>query len=95
MEPNPSFVLLVGNKEGEVEFDAPGAPGFTGGFHANVRFGSGAVHNAIAMRPLNATLTPAYPVRLRIRKAGEAKVELKGVLHQVSESGWKAVPLVQ
>lgn len=92
LEPNPNFLLLVGNAENEIGWHAPDAPGHMSGFHANVKMDNGTVHNGVVMRPMNATLSPAYPVRLRLTKRGTAQIDFKGVLHQVAESGWRSIP---
>lgn len=94
MEPNPHFLLLVGNAESEIGWEAPGAPAFTGGYNGSVTLDGGATHNAINMRPMNATLTPAYPVRLRLTKRGAAAIDFRGVMHQIGEHNWKGVPRV-
>lgn len=95
MEPNPRFMLLVGNQESELSWEAPDAPGFVGGFAPNVPLNNGIISNAVVMRPMNATLTPAYPVRLRVRPTGTVKIDFRGVLHQVSEQSWVPVPVVR
>jgi hypothetical protein len=92
MEPNPNFMMLVSNSEAEVEWLAPNAPGFIGGFNPGIKLNDGSVHNGIVMRPLNAALTPAYPVRLQLKPRGSAKIGLRGVFHQVSEHNWVPVP---
>lgn len=92
MEPNPNFLLLVGSSENEIEWLAPGAPGFVGGFNPNLKLDDGSTHNGIVMRPMNATLTPAYPVRLQLKQRGAAAIDLRGVLHQISEQQWRTIP---
>ncbi len=92
MEPNPTFMLLVGNPETEIVWEAPGAPGFYSGFNNGLRLNDGTTHNGILMRPMNATLTPAYPVRLRLSRKGAAAIDFRGVLHQVSEHQWNPIP---
>lgn len=94
MEPNPNFALVVTNEESEVSWNAPGAPGFTGGFNAGVvTLTNGTPANAIVMRPMNATLTPDYSVRLQLKKNGAAVVNLVDVLHQKTERDWAPIPL--
>ena len=92
MEPNPNFLLLVGNPETEVEWLAPGSPGFYGGFNSDIKLNDGSIHNGINMRPMNAALTPAYPVRLQLKPKGAAKINFHSVMYQVSETEWNAIP---
>jgi hypothetical protein len=93
MEPNPHFLLLVGNPESEVAWSVPNASAFIGGFNPNLSL-DGRVHNGIAMRPLNAALTPAYPVRLQLKPKLAAKIDFRGTMHQVSEQNWRHLPRV-
>jgi len=92
MEPNPNFMLLVRNSEDEISWSAPGAPGFIGGFNKDLKVANGTVCNGVVMRPLNATLTPAYPVRLKLTKTKLAEIDFLTVLHQVGETRWNPVP---
>lgn len=92
MEPNPNFLLLVGNSESELAWQIPGAPGFYGGFHQDVGLNDGTKHNGILMRPMNATLTPTYPVRLQIKPKGSALIDFRGVMHEIGENQWKMIP---
>jgi len=92
MEPNPSFTLLLDNPETEVSWTVPNGPGFYGGFQVGIRLDNGAVFNGVVMRPMNAVLTPAYPVRLRLTPKDGSTLKFQGVLHQVSEFDWRHVP---
>jgi hypothetical protein len=92
MEPDPYFVALVGNPESEVGWTVLAAAGFVGGFVAKVRLDDGTVHNAIKMHPMNAALTPQRPVRLRLTRKGAAKIDFRGLMHEVAEDKWKGVP---
>lgn len=92
MEPNPNSMILVGNQLDEFTCDSPGTPGFTGGFNENVQLNNGTLQNAFLIRPMNAVLTPAYPVRIQLRPRGLVKVDLRDVLHQKSEHEWIGIP---
>lgn len=91
MEPNVKFMLLVGNPEAEVEWTAGGGT-FMGGFNANVKLNDGSVHNGIVLGAMGAALTPAHPWRMQLKKRGAAEIDFHGVLHQASETEWKAIP---
>lgn len=92
MEPKVSFMLLIGNTQDEVHGSVPGAPGFHSDFITGVNFGSGRTHNAICLSPMNAALTPAFPVRMNLARRGTAPIDFRGVLHQVGEDEWRAIP---
>ena len=93
MEPNPNFLLMVTNPETEVEWETPGAPGCYWAFHTAPFLGHGIAANGIMLRPMNATLTPAYPVRLRLKPKGNSVLEMQGVWHQKGENEWAPITL--
>ncbi len=92
MEPNPSFVLLVGNPEPDIELAMPNSSMFAGGFNAGVSLNNGSVHNAMLVRPLGLTLTPTFPLRIQMKQKGNAKIDFRGIMHQVGEDDWSALP---
>ncbi len=93
MEPNPNFALVVGNAESEISCNVENAAGFVGGFNANAAtLANGQKVNAFTARPMNTTLSPSYPVRLKISKLGLAPISLFDVLHQKTERDWAPVP---
>ena len=92
MEPNPNFLMLVGNQEAEVSWSAPGTSGYRGGFSTNIKLDNGSLHNGITMRPMDAVLTPAFPIRMQLKQTGSTKIELRGALHQASEQRWVSIP---
>lgn len=91
MEPNSNFMVLVGNPESEVEWTAGGG-NFMGGFHSDVKLDNGSVHNGIVMGPISGSLTPTHPWRMKLKKRGNAPIDFRNVLHQVSESEWRPIP---
>lgn len=92
MEPNPAFAIILKNPESEVYWECPGVPGFYGGFKEDVQMDNGDVYNLIHMKPLNVTLTPNFPVRLRVSPKGDKPVEFVALLHQKAEQNWTEVP---
>lgn len=92
MEPKVTFMLVIGNSRDEVHGSVPGAPGFHSDFLTGINLGDGRAHNAICLSPMNATLTPSFPIRMRLAKTGTVAIDLRGVLHQVGEDEWKPIP---
>jgi hypothetical protein len=93
LEPNPSFALVVANAESEVSWTVTNASGFYGGFQPqSFTLPNGQKFNAISMRPMNITLKPGLPVRLRLTKKADAPINLIEVLHQKTETDWGPVP---
>jgi hypothetical protein len=93
LEPNPKFLLLVNNPVDEIGWETTGA--FIGGYNAGIKLDNGIVTNGILMRPMDVSLTPAHPVRLRLIKKGAAPISFLGVLHEPSENKWVPVPASQ
>jgi hypothetical protein len=91
MEPNPHFMVLFENSESEVSWSAPNTVGYTGSFQKNVQI-DGCIYNGATLLPMNATLTPAFPVRLRLAPNDGATIKFHGVCHQVSEREWIKLP---
>lgn len=92
MEPKITFMLVIGNSRDEVSGSVPGAPAFHSDFFTGIDLGDGRAHNAICLSPVNAALTPSFPIRMRLAKIGTVSIDLRGVLHQVGEDEWRAVP---
>ena len=93
MEPNPSFVFLVENSEGELSFNIGDTS--IGGFNEGLDMGGGKVLNGMMARSMSTSLTPTIPVRMKITKTGDAEIKFAGVLHQIGEREWATVPLKQ
>ena len=93
MEPNPAFAILLKNPKGEVDWMCLGSAGFSSSFEENVQLDNGGVYNMIRMKPLNVTLTPNFPVRLRVSPKGDKPVEFIALLHQKAENNWTKIPL--
>jgi len=93
MEPNPSFVFLVENSEGELSFNIGDAS--VGGFNKGLDIGVGKILNGMMARSMSSSLTPTIPVRMKITKIGDAEIKFAGVLHQIGEREWVSVPLKQ
>jgi hypothetical protein len=92
LEPNPSFLILVGNNKEEIEWSAIGAPGWYGDFHDEIKLDNGSLHRGITIKPMGATLTPAFPVRLQLIRKSEPIIDFHGILHQQSETNWISIP---
>lgn len=96
MEPNPHFLLIVPNEEAEIAWELVNKQPFTGGFNKGVVTSvDGSQRNGISMRPMGGALTPNHPVRIRLKKKGEAVIALLGVLHQMAENEWVPIPIAQ
>ncbi len=91
LEPKPSFLLLLGNKEGDFTVKALGYGGYNGGFTPSINF-NGVAHNVQLIRPMGATLSPQHPIRLQLSPIGNTKIDFRGVMHEVAEDQWVIIP---
>jgi hypothetical protein len=93
MEPNTMFAFITKNEQSEMSFEYLGTGGFGGGFQPKVATDrTGAVANAVAIRPMNLVLRPGLPLRALFKKMGAKPVLIEEVLHQKSEDEWVPVP---
>lgn len=96
MEPNSNFALIVTNAENEVSGFIKDQPAFVGGSSKDAfTFTNGGIANAVILRPVAVSLTPAHPLRLVLAKTGETDTGLLDVLHQKGENAWVPVPVAQ
>ncbi|MBL4598682.1 MAG: toll/interleukin-1 receptor domain-containing protein [Rhizobiaceae bacterium] len=94
LEPNPHFLVLIGNSEGELTWKMGGSP-FIGGFDPGYVLTDGSKHNGINMKPLSQALSPNYPLRIELKQTGTTTIDFRGILHQKSEHSWIPVPNIQ
>lgn len=92
MEPNPCFLFILTNAEKEVRVEMANKTPFNSGYQAAVRLSNGLSGNSFYLRPMNATLTPKFPLRVRISRKGDDPIELLAVLHEVAEQNFEAIP---
>lgn len=93
MEPNPMFLVLLNNDEGEVNIDLNGGHPHRGGFNKDIALPNGEIMNGIAVAPLGGAITPKMPMKLKLTPLNEKPVVFRGVFHQVTHDEWKALPL--
>ncbi|MBB3804491.1 hypothetical protein FHR51_000602 [Xanthomonas arboricola] len=93
MEPNPNFAFPMMNEKYEVGWWIKGHPGIQSAFHEQA-FGlaEGGMTNAVVMRPITGSLTPAHPLTFEFRPRGARTLNLIDVLHDQGQAGWVRVP---
>lgn len=94
MEPNPDFLVLVGNKEGELKIDLNGGQPYRGGFNADVELNSGMKVNLFAIAPLGGAITPKHPMLIELASQTGAVIVLRGVMHKISSDRYSIIPQV-
>lgn len=92
MEPNPSFLILLNNDEGEIGIDLNGGHPHRGGFNKGLTMQNGEVMNGIAIAPLGGAITPKIPIKITLTPNAGKIVVLRGIFHQASYDEWRAIP---
>ncbi|KQT03175.1 hypothetical protein ASG42_24500 [Rhizobium sp. Leaf391] len=92
MEPNPTFLVLLNNDEGEVKIDLNGGQPHRGGFNKGITMENGEVVNGVAVAPLGGAITPKMPMKLKLTPQNGKTVVFRGIFHQVTHDEWKAIP---
>lgn len=95
MEPNASFVFVTTNSEEEIHWEMTNQQPFVGGFNKDAfTLATSGSANAILIRPMTSSLTPAHPLRVTLSKKGTADISILAVFHEKSENGWVEIPKV-
>lgn len=93
MESNPNFAFPLMNEKDEVEWWIKGHSGIEGGFRERmVELIEGGIANAVIMRPITGSLTPAHPLTFEFRRRGVKVLNIIDVLHDQGQAGWVRVP---
>ena len=96
MEPNPNFAFPVMNEKDEISWWIKGHPGIQGVFMQRAfELNEGGMANAVVMRPIAGSLTPAHPLTFEFQKRGTKALNLIDVLHDQGQNGWVRVPRKQ
>lgn len=70
----------------------PSAAGYFSDFHPGIKLSDGTTSNAITLKPMDFRLKLGLPVRLPVKPTGQSGVDFPGLLHQVGENRWDAIP---
>jgi len=93
MEPNPHFAFVVFNSADDISWWIAGQPAIIDRFLPQAfRLDDGRTVSAVTMRPVSASLTPAFPLTFTFSPARGRSVELGPVLHERGENNWFPVP---
>lgn len=92
LEPNARFAVIVSNPKEEITFSVPSAEAYVSDFVPDKKFSDGTTCNAVVLKPMDFALKPGFPVRLSVKPTGQAKIDFRGLLHQVGEDEWRGVP---
>lgn len=93
MEPNPDFLVLVGNTEQQISIQLNRGEPFRGGFNENVRLDDGTVVNAHAVSPLGGAITPQRTIVITLEANGDTPIQFIGILHKKTQDRYESIPL--
>lgn len=91
LEPIANFLILVENKQIELEFIFKNEGMFNGGFNNNLKLNNGKVVNAMMMKAPRG-ITPKMPLRISIKRIEGAKFKFVDLMHQISEKTFESIP---
>lgn len=91
LEPIASFVILFENTEAELECKVENEDPFKGGFNKGIKLDNGITCNGYLASVFRG-LTPAMPLKIRLKPKDGIILKLIGVLHQISHERWDSVP---
>jgi hypothetical protein len=94
LEPIARFLILVKNKEGEINPTITGESMTLNGFAANVRLNDGQVFNAISIGAVRG-ITPRHPMDIVLEATGSSMIDFVGVMHQTSTDQYQGIPLTK
>lgn len=93
VEPNPNFAFPIMNEKDDVGWWIKGHPGVQGSFKKDAfELNESGMANAIILRPIVGSLTPAHPLIFEFRKCGVKPLSIIDVLHDQGQVGWIKVP---
>lgn len=91
MEPNPHFLVLLENDEGQVRVKLADNSPFFGGYNPGVVV-SGQKVNAWAVAPLGGAITPKHPLRITVTSEDGTPIILRGIMHKSSGDEYTSIP---
>lgn len=91
LEPIPAFLIVVENKNNELNFNIPKEGGFYGGFNKGIMLSNGTLVNAQSMRG-ELPITPKHPLLITVETINDSEFKLIGVMHKSEEDKHEFIP---
>lgn len=96
MEPVTSFLILVGNSDGELSWFVDGSSLTKSDFKKDLTLNDGTLVNALFVEPVGIVITPQFPMSVRVSGnqaiQNTPKIDIRGVLHRKSSDRFEAIP---
>lgn len=94
LEPIASFVVLIMNDEGDLEFSTPHEDPIKAGFNKNIKLNNGITYNGQLVSAFRG-LTPKMPILVKVKAIQGKSIQFCGVLHQKGSQEWSMIPQFQ
>lgn len=91
MEPNPYFLVLLDNDDGQAAVGLADEGPSIGGYNPGVVV-SGHKVNAWAIAPMGGAITPKHPLRITITSNDGSAIVLRGIMHKSSGDEYTIIP---
>lgn len=91
MEPNPYFLVLMDNDDGQVTVTLKNGSPSIGGYNPGIIV-SGHKVNGWAIGPLGGAITPKHSLGITIKSKNGSSISLRGVMHKSGDEEYTAIP---
>ncbi len=93
MEPYSRYLILLGNRESEISWNAVGETAYESGFNANVSLEDGRVFNALLVAR-GAPTSPGFPFIVEVTSNSGRPIQLLGAMRIASRDRFTAIPVI-
>jgi len=94
MEPHSSYIVLLGNDENEISWEAIGESQYQNGFQKDVKLSNGVVCNAVLMGRMTAT-SPGFPFVIKLTAKNGSSIKFLGLMRQISRESFAEIPVIE
>lgn len=92
MEPNPDFLILLTNNEGEFRISFKDGQPTLSGFTKDLTLSNGLTGNAHSIKPMGGAITPKIPMKIKVEAVGDVPINILAVLHRSSYEQYSLIP---
>lgn len=94
MEPHSRYLILVGNTEGELLWNAIGEGQYESGFNTGISLADGQVANGLLMARQSAT-SPGFPFITEIKSKDGTEIKFLGAMRIVTRDQFVSIPVIE
>lgn len=92
MEPNPSFLIMFSNNEGEYKIEFENKSPLVGGFAEDIKCEDGKSGNVHVVKPMGGAITPNIPMKIVMEATSETPLNIVTVMHQSAYEQYSEIP---